>query len=129
MERSIFLAQLIGLYSIIIGFSMLIKRKMLMGIFHEIFTSRALSYIMGVVIVIIGLLLVLNHNIWKGTREVIITIVGWFVLLEGIAYVFFSKKTLAKSLEWVHNKKVYYAIALVYIVLGAYLTYSGFFVR
>jgi len=121
-----FLAQLIGLYSIVMGLSMAIKRKMLMDVFKEMFHTRSLSYVMGVLMLILGLLLVLMHTIWQGTLSIVISILGWFVLLEALTFLFSSQKTLAKSLDALKNRKVYYAISIVYFVLGIYLVYSGF---
>ena len=126
MDISFFLAQLIGLYSIVIGLSMLIKRKMLMDIFQEIFSTRALSYVMGVLMLIMGLLLVLTHTVWQVTLSIVITVIGWFVLVEAVIFLFSSQKTLAKALIALNNTKIYYAISTVYLALGAYLVYSSF---
>jgi len=126
MDTSLFLAQLIGLYSIVVGLSMLTKRKMLMDIFQELFSTRALSYVMGVLMLVMGLLLTLTHTIWQGTLSIGITVIGWFVLVEAIIFLFSSQKTLAKALITLNNTKIYYAISIVYLVLGVYLVYSGF---
>jgi len=126
MDISLFLAQLIGLYSVVVGLSMLMERKMLMGIFQEIFSTRALSYVMGVLMLVMGLLLVLTHTVWQGTLSIVITVISWFVLVEAIIFLFFSQKILAKALIALNNTKIYYAISIVYLVLGVYLVYSGF---
>ena len=127
MEHTIFLSQLIGAFSLVMGLSMAVKRKMMMEIFHEVFATRALSYIMGVVMLLIGLLLVLTHNIWQGGPEtMVITIVGWLVLLESLSYLFFSRSFLRKYVRWLQDKAVYFAIAFAYLALGAYLTGVGF---
>lgn len=126
MAPTQFFAQLIGAFSIVMGLSMLARRKMLMSIFYELSQNRALSYILGVLIFLIGLLLVLNHNIWQGLLQTIITLLGWGVFLEGAFFLFVSEQTLKKYLVMVNSKKVYYLIASVYLVLGLYLSYFGF---
>ena len=126
MDISFFLAQLIGLYSIVVGLSMLMKRKMLIDIFQEIFSTRALSYVMGVLMLVMGLLLVLTHTLWQETLSIGITVIGWFVLVEAIIFLFSSQKILAKALIALNNTKIYFAISTVYLVLGAYLVYSSF---
>ena len=126
MAQTQFLAQLIGAFSIIMGLSMLARRKMLTSIFHELSQNRALSYILGVLIFLIGLLLVLSHNIWQGLLQTIITLLGWGVVLEGVFFLFVSEQTLKKYLVMPNRKEVYYLIAAVYLALGLYLSYSGF---
>jgi hypothetical protein len=126
MENSIFLAQLMGIFSLAMGFSMLAKRKMLISIFYELSDSRALSYILGTLIFLLGLLVILNHNVWELSPRIIITIVGWGILIEGGSYLFISKETLRKYLAFLDNRKVYYIIAAGYLILGTYLSYFGF---
>jgi uncharacterized membrane protein HdeD (DUF308 family) len=125
METSIFLAQLMGIFSLAMGFSMLAKRKMLISIFHELSDSRALSYILGTLMFLLGLLVILNHNVWELSPRIIITIIGWIILVEGGSYLFVSKETLSRYLAFLDNRKIYYVIAFGYLVLGSYLAYFG----
>jgi len=125
METSIFLAQLMGVFALLMGFSMLAKRKMLISIFHELSDSRALSYILGTLMFLLGLLIILNHNVWELSPRIIITILGWVILIEGGGYLFVSKETLRKYLSFLDNRKIYYIIAGGYLILGSYLVYFG----
>ena len=125
METSIFLAQLIGMFSLVMGFSMLAKQKMLISIFHELSDSRTLSYILGTLEFLLGLLVILNHNIWELSPRIIITIVGWIILIEGGSSLFVSKETLRKYLAFLDNRKIYYIIAIGYVILGSYFIYFG----
>jgi len=129
MEASIFLAKIMGIVALLMGASMAVRRKMLLSIFHELAKSRATSYILGVLITIFGLLIVLNHGVFQAGFPLVITAVGWFVLAEGVSYLFVSAEFLDKYMSTLNNGRVYYLIAVVYLVLGGYLTYSGFFQR
>src|SRR3989338_6571373 len=125
METSIFLAQLMGIFSLVMGFSMLAKQKMLISIFHELSGSRALSYILGTLMFLLGLLVILNHNVWELSPRIIITIIGWVILIEGGSFLFVSKETLRRYLAFLDNRKIYYVIAVGYLILGSYLAYFG----
>jgi len=50
---------------------------------------------------------------------------GWDLILESIAYLFFSKKTLTKIFGIFANKDVYYVMSVAYFLLGGYLFGSG----
>ena len=115
-----------GVFALLMGFSMLAKRKMLISIFHELSDSRALSYILGTLMFLLGLLVILNHNVWELSPRIIITIIGWVILIEGGSYLFISKETLRKYLAFLDNRKIYYIIAAGYLILGFYLVYFGF---
>lgn len=126
MTSSPFLAQLMGLFGLGMGLSMLVRRKMLLSIFHELSENRATTYIMGVIIFLLGLIVVLQHNVWEWGSEPVITIIGWAVLIEGAAYLFVSKSAMKHYIRTLDNARVYYLIALGYLVLSGYLLWTGF---
>jgi len=126
MDSTIFFARIMGVYALVEGASMLVRRRMLLGVFAEMAKSRALSYIVGVCILIIGLLLALSHSTFESGLSSVITIVGWGVLLEGVLFLFLSKSTLDGVFRKLNSPIAYYTIAFGYLALGAYLTTAGF---
>jgi len=127
MPNTQFLAEFIGIYCFVMGVSMAARRDMMMRIFHEVSRNRALSYVMGVWMLIIALSLVLSHQSWHGSVAVIITLLGWGVFLESIVFLFASEKALEKYMGALNNPSAYYCIAAGYLILGLFLAYEGFF--
>jgi len=121
MEDNIFIAQLIGIYSVVTALSMFLKKKMLIDVFDKVFKTRTLSYVLGVMIFIIGLIMVLSFNSWSNGQRVVTSLVSWLVLIKGISYLFLSQKSLLKMLGWMHHKSIYYSIATGYLILGIYM--------
>ena len=116
-----FIAQLIGIYSVVTALSMFLKKKMLMGVFDGLFRNRTLSYVLGVIMLILGLIMVLSYNSWDSAPEIVISLAGWLVVLEGGSYLFLSQKSFLKIRGWMHHKSVYYSIAAGYLILGIYM--------
>ncbi len=127
MDTTIFLAKLIGIFCLVMGASML-KRSMMMEVFRELSGQRALSYVMGVLMLILGLLVTLAHTKWEGLLAICITLLGWGMLFESVIFLFSSKSMVAKYVNALENKTIYYLIALGYFLFGAYLAYQGFVV-
>lgn len=128
MELTLFLAKFMGIFSLIYGASLLLEKKMIIGIFSSFLgEGRLTSYILGLLEVLGGLAIVLTHNIWnEGMLALMVTILGWLLLLDGVNYLFMSKKRLSNMLGMLQYSKMYYFGATVLIVLGLYLTYFGF---
>src|ERR1035441_8149963 len=84
MQRSVYLAKLIGPICLVIGIGMLINGAVYRTIIGEFLHSYALIYIAGVLGMLGGLALVNAHNEWKAGWPVIITLIGWLALLGGI---------------------------------------------
>ncbi len=127
VDTTIFLAKLIGIFSLVMGASML-KRDMMMEVFRELSHQRALSYVMGVLMLLQGLLLTLVHTKWGSSLAIFITLLGWGILLEAALFLFSSSGAVLQHINRMENKTLYYFIALVYFLVGAYLSYNGFVV-
>jgi len=121
MDTTLFLSQLLGVFLTVTGLSMIIKRKMLMHVLDDVFKHRTMSYMFGVLLLIGGLLIVLNHMKWGTTQEVIVSIVGWDLVIESFAYLFFPQKTLRKVFKTLRKKWFYNLVSVTYLVLGVYL--------
>lgn len=125
MDTTIFLAKLIGIFCLVMGTSML-RRNTMMEVFRELSQTRALSYVMGVIMLILGLLIILSHSNWENALAIVITLLGWGVLIEATVFLFFPKETMAKYINALENQTIYYLIVLGYVAVGAYLFYNGF---
>jgi len=126
MNTTLLIAQLIGISSFAIGLSMLVRRKMVINIFDDVFGSRALTYVLGIAEVVAGLSIVLNHYDWTLVLPAVITSLGWLLILEGAIYMFAGSRTIKVLLKKLHDTNIYTLIALIYVIVGAYLTYFGF---
>ena len=128
METTLFLARFMGMFSTIAALSMFFERKMLLSILDQTAKNRALLYLIGVAEVVGGLLIVLKHQVWSLDLPIIVTLLGWLLLIEGIIYLFLPVKGARSIFKWLHDRQAYYLVALCYLLVGIYLAYSGFLV-
>ena len=126
MGISVFLAKIIGLYLVISSFALLIFKERFKKLFKDVISTPFFINFTGFWGIILGLLIVVSHNYWIDNWPTLITIIGWFILLQGFLRVYFPdyfiewNKWLAKSnaaLIW---------IGWIFLIIGAYLTYVGF---
>ncbi|MEK7562361.1 MAG: hypothetical protein AAB509_01630 [Patescibacteria group bacterium] len=124
MELSNFLAELWGISFVVIALAFLVKETYLKQLFAKIETEESL-FCLGFVSFIIGLAMVLSHNIWVKDWRVVITIFGWASLLKGLSFLFLPEfvKDWIKKIE--SAQFVSYAL-IVIIFIGLALTYFGF---
>ena len=128
METSYFLAQIVGPILTILALGMLFNLDYYAKTFSGFWKKPQLEFISGVTVLTLGLLLVLNHNVWVQSWEVIITILGWAMLIKAAAIIVIPNQInmLAKCFE--KNLKNYLLIdSVILLGLGAYLVYQGFF--
>jgi len=127
MDPSIFLAKLMGPILVVVGLGILINRAPSQAVAEEVVKSRALLYVSGVLALIAGLGIVLTHNEWDLSWQVIITIIGWLAVVRGLLRVLipqqigdFITRVLARS------PQVLTGSGVVALILGAVLAWKGY---
>jgi len=126
MDVTTFLARSLGSYLLIVSVGMLWKREQFIGVALKFLENEALVFFAGIVTLILGILMVVAHNIWTDSWSVIITLLAWITLLEGILYLFFPKIILSAKRLY-ENALVAYLISLVVLCVGLYLLYRGYY--
>ncbi len=125
MSMSMFLAQVIGLYLTLMSLSMLFHQQRFKKIMQDFLSHQGLLTLSGSVGIIVGLLIVLTHNVWETSWPVLITLVGWFALLQGIARLFLPE-AFSKAVRGIMEKQNYLIWCWVWLIVGVYLTWMGF---
>jgi len=126
--RTLFLSKLIGLYCILIGLSMMTRGQATVETVTVLLQNPSMVLILGVITLGAGLAMVLAHNIWTGgALVVVVTVVGWIALIKSLFFLFLSPEMEAGLfLGQLHYRQLFYLYTAISLVLGAYLTYSGF---
>ncbi len=125
METSIFLAKVIGLVSVISTSSVLIRYKESPALEEEAIRNPAVAYLGGFAFLILGVLLVVSHSVWESDWRLVITILGWLVLLKGAGRIFFPN-AVRRMIEKKKDNRGFLVGELVMFVVGLYLLYCGF---
>ncbi len=126
METAAFLAQILGPIIIAVSLGLLVNQKSYLKMLADFEKSPALTYIGGISAMAIGLAVVLHHNVWLCDWPVVITIFGWGGIIKGIFLLIFPDKVYALS-KAIKLDKILTPCAVIYLLLGAYLSYVGFF--
>jgi len=127
-ETTLFLSRLIGPIALLIGISFAIHHRFYMDWFKKLKDNGAFLFLAAIVESTAGLAIVLSHNLWTSAPEIIISIMGYGMILEG-ALVLLGGKTWIKLAIRLLSKTtpLFILSALVPLVLGGYMTWIGYF--
>lgn len=125
MEVTLFLAKLFGMYFIATGIAALLRGKELSESVNEFRNSPLLTYV-GALLTILGLTFVILHNAWDTGPRVVVTIVAWLTLVEGLAYLWLPRKAVSRLVNWFNTRWWCIIGTIVCFALGAYLISVGF---
>lgn len=128
METSIFLAKVIGLSGAISTLAVLIRYKTLLEMEEHAAKNPVLTYFSGFLFLVVGVLIVISHQVWTWDWRVVITIIGWLVLTKGIIRIFFPE-TVRRLIEKKRNNHWFLVAEVVVLISSLYLIYQGFVVH
>jgi hypothetical protein len=125
MPASIYIGKIFGTFLFVFALGGLLEPTYYKKVFTEIFTKPALMTLRGVLSLLVGLIMVVFHNVWNQHWEMSITIIAWIVLLQGIFCVIFPK-TMINIARNITSKTLLWIFWIV-LVVGAYLIYMSYF--
>ena len=125
MDISIFLAKVISLYLIISSIAIFVNSSKFHLMLNEVISTPSNIFLAGIITLIIGILLVVSHNVWQANWRVVITIIAWLTFISGIIRVVLPQ--FAFDMFKKTTKEAFFIIAAIALLVGLYLGYFGFF--
>lgn len=78
------LAFFFGLYLLAAGVGLLVDPKGYAGMLESFRETPALGYIAAIAAFVVGAFIVTVHNVWSGPVAILLTLVGWAAVAEGV---------------------------------------------
>ena len=124
MQTSILIAQILGPILVVISLGLIFTPKHYLKLYAEMTDMD--YYFGGIIAMVVGLLLTLNHNIWEGNWTVLITVLGWLALIKGICLLLFPKWVRSIRISMKFSHKTLVVVGIIYLIITAILTYNGY---
>ena len=126
MQASIFIARLLGPLLLVVGIGILVNPRAFRTMALEVVGSISLIYLFGFIDLAAGLAILLTHNVWIANWRVIITLLGWVLLIRGAARVLIPDQLMSYAVHVVRNRMLYPIAGAALVVLGLVLCYCGY---
>ena len=119
------LALFIGLYMLAGGTGILIDHRNYSGVIEEFRASVAVSYLGGVVVFVLGAVLVALHNVWTSPSAILVSLIGWAALIEGVLLLAFRRPFLDLISRFPVTARTMVPFGILAVAVGAWLVYSA----
>lgn len=126
METPVFIARIFGLCYLIIGAGFVFNRRAFQQVMEDFCKNAALVFLGGMIALVIGVVIILTHNVWVANWTVMITVIGWLGLIKGIWMIVFPNSVSKFMQVYQKNESLPIIHSIVALVLGAVLTFFGF---
>jgi uncharacterized protein YjeT (DUF2065 family) len=111
---SIMIASILGVYLVVSGLFLILRSKTVPMLLHDFLEHRAVMYLAGACLLLVGGLIVFGEY-----KELWVRIVGWAVLIKGIMYILTPEQF--KKLSKKFGKGSVKFLGVVSVALGVWL--------
>lgn len=127
-QISILIAKIASVVLLSAGVGLVLNKGYYKRMEEKFMQEAGVDYLAGIFTITIGCLILNYNNVWEASWAVVITLLGWIVLIKGISTLAFPKamKVLTKAVTKTKMLKYYPAISIIF---GLLLGYIGFFLQ
>lgn len=122
MRNSIFWAKLLGFYTVILAIGMFVSKGDYENWINIINTQPGVIMALGMFTLLLGLAIVVSHQVWRGW-PILVTILGYWITLKGMVLLFFPEWVIqaiaySKTLDPQYTPVPALVIGLILLVLA-----------
>jgi hypothetical protein len=114
-----------GLWLFLVALAMIVHHARCKKTVLETLSHSSLMTFSGLIALGLGLLVVISHNIWVSQWPVVVTLVGWVLLIQGVMRIFWPE-AFAKMMKDMLAGSGYTFMSWVWLIVGIYLIWAGF---
>ncbi len=126
MQTSIFLARLLGPLLVLAAVALLTNPRMFRTVTQDVIGSVTSLFMLGSIEVVAGLAIVLTHNVWVADWRLLITLIGWLLLIRGAARILLTERFARFAGKAVSGGRLFQVAGVVLAVFGLVFCYFGY---
>ncbi len=126
MDITVFLAQVWGLVLLFIGIGFFASRDHYVRMYRDLSQETLATLAFAGAAIAAGISSVLAHNVWGSLPEIIVSLLGWALLLKG-AFLAIAPRAAERIGTRVMSTSLMGVAGAVLVIIGIYLTWFGYF--
>ena len=126
MVTSKAIAGLIGPALVAIAAALLLNLGSISAVLEPLSRDPALVLIYGMLLFVAGLAIVRVHNRWAADWSILVTILGWLLIVGGLVRMLFPLRLAAMAGDFAQNSGVMAVVAVLLLAIGAFLSFKAY---
>jgi uncharacterized membrane protein HdeD (DUF308 family) len=122
MDFSIVIAQVLRIFFVVVGVSMVANGKATAAAVEESVQNKGILFMWGILALLIGAVIVVFNNVWASGLTLLITILGWLALVKG-TFILLLPGPAASLYKKCGKSGLLTVAGVVMVVLGLVLLY------
>ena len=126
MQKSQAIARLIGPVLCAVGLGMLTNGATYRVMAGQFLATYPFIYFSGILILVSGLFILNNHNVWTPDWRSVITVLGWLMCIGGVFRILAPQLVVFLGTAVLAHSGFFVGAGIVLLALGGFLTFKGY---
>lgn len=122
--HSFMIAKILGLWFVIISFTMIGKRQYIRTIVDAFDQEKLAHFTFASMLTFLGIVLICFHNYWVWNKLLVVTVACWLILIKGVFWLAFPEWMVRVS-KASTNSGWYWVGAIILLIYGILLLSYG----
>src|SRR5262245_21469098 len=122
-------ARVLGPFFVIICATVVARAPDMRELITEFGATAIWPWVSGAFVLMGGLIVVALHPYWRGAAAVIVSLLGWMMVLRGVLLLAFPDTFMAIANHTIGAETLWRVVFSGFALVGLYLTYIGWFAR
>ncbi len=126
MDITLLLAKIWGPVILAVGIGIFVSRPFYLKIYRDLEKDALAVLIFGMGAMTMGIVHVMLHNVWGTFPGIVISLLGWGLLLKGTLFTI-APGLVDRAGDWWIKSKLIPTAGVFMILIGVYLSWVGYF--
>ncbi|OAN39871.1 hypothetical protein [Mycolicibacterium iranicum] len=124
-SRTRHFARVLGPFLAIVAIVAVIRMRDMPQLLSEFTASSVWPWVTGAFVLLGGVAIVAFHQIWRGPAAIIVSVLGWLLVVRGIVLLAFPDVLASVADRIIDLEGAWIPILVVMAVIGLYLAFVG----
>ena len=123
--RTRMFSRVIGPFLVNICVTAVARMSDIQALFSQFEANSLWTWMIGASALALGLAMVASHQYWRGGAAIIVSLLGWLVVLRGVLLLAFPSAFISMANSMIDAQVLWVALTIGFALVGLYLTYVG----
>lgn len=120
-------ARVLGPFFAIVSATVVTRTPDMRELLAEFGATAIWSWVIGAFVLMGGIIVVALHPYWRGVAAVIVSLLGWLMVVRGVLLMAFPDTFMSIANRTIDAEALWRIVFGAFVVVGLYLTYVGWF--
>jgi hypothetical protein len=123
--RTQMLSRVLGPFLVIVDVTAVVRASDMQALLSQFEANSLWTFVTGAFILLFGLIVVAAHQYWQGAAAIIVSLLGWLVVLRGLLLLAFPRTFVSVANSMIGAQAWWVTLCIAFALVGLYLTYVG----